>query len=117
MLGLLTALRAAARIESHLHFLASWLDHAQSGWLCALVTGVDVTRLRETSPIRCCQGKELGVGFTVVDVTQPILKFIQTGKESLRRVDGATIELTRRRGLFILQCHVAVLMLLAAVDD
>ena len=75
-----------------------------------------------------CQGEELRVGFTVVDVKRPILSvsrlmdrgietFIQTGKQSLRRYDGATVELTRRGGLFVLQCQVAVPMLLAPVDD
>ena len=75
-----------------------------------------------------CQGEELRVGFTVVDVKRPILSvsrlkdrgietFIQTGKQSLRRFDGATIELTRRGGLFVLQCQVVVPMLLAPVDD
>ena len=35
----------------------------------------------------------------------------------LRRFDGATAELTRRGGLFVLQCQVVVLMLLAPVDE
>ena len=34
--------------------------------------------------------------------------FIQTGKKSMRRFDGATVELTRRGGLFVLQCQVVV---------
>ena len=66
-----------------------------------------------------CQGEELRVGFTVVDVKRPILsvsrlmdrgieKFIQSGKQILRRFDGATVELTRRGGLFVLQCQVVV---------
>ena len=65
---------------------------------------------RRTVDFRC-QGEELRVGFTVVDVKRPILSisrlmdrgietFIQTGKQSLRRYDGATVELTRRGGLF-----------------
>ena len=75
-----------------------------------------------------CQGEELRVGFTVVDVKRPIPSvsrlmdrcietFIQTGEQSLRRFDGATVELTRRGGLFVLQCQVVVPMLLALVDD
>ena len=63
-----------------------------------------------------CQGEELRVGFTVVDVKRPILSvsrlmdrgietFIQAGEQFLRRFDGATVELTRRGGLFVLQCH------------
>ena len=58
-----------------------------------------------------CQSEELRVGFTVVDVKRPILgvsrlmdrgieTFIQAGKQILRRFDGATVELTRRGGLF-----------------
>ena len=65
-----------------------------------------------------CQGEELRVGFTVVDVKRPILSvsrlmdrgietFIQAGKQILRRFDGATVELTRRGGLFVL--HVKLL--------
>ena len=42
---------------------------------------------------------------------------IQAGKQSLRRFDGATFELTRRGGLFVLQCQVVVPRLLALVDD
>ena len=42
---------------------------------------------------------------------------IQTGKQSLRRFDGATVELTRRCGLFFLQCQVAIPRLLAPVVD
>ena len=68
------------------------------------------------------------MGYTVVDVKRPILgvsrlmdrgieTFIQAGKQSLRRFDGATVELTRRGGLFVLQCQVVVPMLLALVDD
>ena len=75
-----------------------------------------------------CQGEELRVGFTVVDVKRPILgvsrlmdrgieTFIQTGKQSLRRSDGATVEPTRRGGLFVLQCQAVVPMLLAHVDE
>ena len=74
------------------------------------------------------QGEELRVGFTVVDVKRPILSvsrlmdrgietFIQAGKQFLRRFDGATIELTRRGGFFVLKCQVAVPMLLAPVDE
>ena len=150
-------------------------DHAQSGWLFELVTGVEDTRLRENEVVELlldtgatehvcepgdlthvaltsgsrpslktatgellkhdglrtvdfwCQGKELRVGITVVDVKRPILSvpllmdrgietFIQTGKQSFRRSDGATIELPRRGGLFVLQCQVAVPMLLAASE-
>ena len=61
-------------------------------------------------------------------VKQPILSvsrlmdrgietFIQAGKQFLRRVDGATVELTRRGGLFVLQCQPVVPMLLAPVDE
>ena len=75
-----------------------------------------------------CQGEELRVGFTVVDVKRPILSAsrlmdrgietcIQTGKQSLRRFDGAAVELTRRGGLFFLQCQVTVSMLLAPADE
>ena len=66
-----------------------------------------------------CQNEELRVGFTVVDVKRPILSvsrmmdrgietFIQAGKQMLRRFDGATVELTRRGGLFVLQCQAVV---------
>ena len=75
-----------------------------------------------------CQGEELRVDFTVVDVKRPILSvsrltdrgietFIQAGKQIPRRFDGATVELTRRGGLFVLQCQVVVPMLLAPVDE
>ena len=72
-----------------------------------------------------CQGEELRVGFTVVDVKRPILSvprlmdrgIIQAGKQFLRRFDGATVELTRRGGLFVLQCQTVVPMLLAPVDE
>ena len=64
----------------------------------------------------------------VVDVKRPILSvsrlmdrgietFIQAGKQILRRFDGATVELTRRGGLFVLQCQAVVPMLLAPVDE
>ena len=43
--------------------------------------------------------------------------FIQAGKQFLRRFDGATLELTRRGGLFVLQCQAVVPMLLALVDE
>ena len=43
--------------------------------------------------------------------------FIQIGKQSLRRFDSATVELTRRGGFFVLPCKVVVPMLLALVDD
>ena len=43
--------------------------------------------------------------------------FIQAGKQFLRRFDGATVELTRRGGLFVLQCQAVVPMLLALVDE
>ena len=43
--------------------------------------------------------------------------FIQAGKQFLRRFDGATVELTRRGGLFVLQCQAVVPMLLAPVND
>ena len=60
-----------------------------------------------------CQGEELRVGFTGVDVKRPILSvsrlmdrgietFIQAGAQILRRFDGATVELTRRGGLLVL---------------
>ena len=75
-----------------------------------------------------CQGEELRVGFTVVDVKRPILSvsrlmdrgietFIQVGKQILRRFNGATVKLTRRGGLFVLQCELVVPMLLAPVDE
>ena len=75
-----------------------------------------------------CQGEELRVGFTVVDVKRPILGVskltdrgietcIEAGKQFLRRFDGATVELTRRGGLFVLQCPAVVPMLLAPVDE
>ena len=75
-----------------------------------------------------CPGEELRVGFTVVDVKGPILSvsrlmdrgietFIQAGKQILRRVNGATVGLTRRGGLFVQQCQVVVPMLLAPVDE
>ena len=75
-----------------------------------------------------CQGQELRVGFTVVDVKRPVLSaswlmdrgietLIQTGKQGLRRFDGSTVELTRRFGLFVLQCQVIVPQLLAPVVD
>ena len=75
-----------------------------------------------------CQGEELRVGFTVVDVKRPILSvsrlmdrciktFIRAGQQILRRFDGATVELTRRGGLFGLQCQVVVPMLLAHEDE
>ena len=43
--------------------------------------------------------------------------FIQAGKQILRRFNGATVELTRRCGLSVLQCQVVVPMLLAPVDE
>ena len=46
-----------------------------------------------------------------------IESFIQAGKQFLRRFDGATVELTRRGGLFVLQCQADVPMLLAPVDE
>ena len=66
-----------------------------------------------------CQGEELRVGFTVVDVKRPILSasrlmdrgietFIQAGKQFQRRFDGATVDLTRLGGLFVLQCQAVV---------
>ena len=69
-----------------------------------------------------CQGEELRVGFTVFDVKQPILSvsrlmdsgietFIQTGKRNLLRFDGATVEITRRGGLFVLHCQVVLWMM------
>ena len=68
------------------------------------------------------------MGFTVVDVKRPILSvsrlidrrletFIQAGKQLLRRFDGATVELTRPGGLFVLQCQAGVPMLLAPEDE
>ena len=75
-----------------------------------------------------CQCEELRVGFTVVDVKRPILSvsrltdrgietFIQASKQILRRFDGATVELTRRGGRFVLQRQAVVPMLLALVDE
>ena len=66
------------------------------------------------------------MGFTVVDVKRPILSvsrlmdrgietFIQVGEQILRRFEGATVELTRRGGLFVLHCQAVVPMLLAPV--
>ena len=43
--------------------------------------------------------------------------FIQAGKQILRRFDGATVELTRRGGLFVLQCQAVVPMLLEPLDE
>ena len=43
--------------------------------------------------------------------------FIQAGAQILRRFDGATVELTRCGGLFVLQCQVVVPMLLVPVDE
>ena len=43
--------------------------------------------------------------------------FIQAGKQILRRFEGATVEVTRRGGLFVLQCQAVVPMLLALVDE
>ena len=73
------------------------------------------------------QGEELRVNFTVVDVKRPTLSasrlmdrgieaLLLAGKQSLRRFDGATVELTRRGRLFVLQCQVVVPRLLAPVD-
>ena len=75
-----------------------------------------------------CQGEELRVGFTIVGVKRPILSVsrlmdrgietsIQPGKEFLRRFDGATVEFTRRGGLFVQQCQAVVPMLLAPADE
>ena len=75
-----------------------------------------------------CQGEELRVGFIVVVVKRQILSvsrlmdrgietFVQAGKQILRRFDGATVELTRRGDLFVLQCQVVVPMLLPPVDE
>ena len=66
--------------------------------------------------------------FTDVDVKRPILSvsrlmdrgigtFVQTGKQSLRRIDGGTVKFTRRGGLHVLQCQVVVPMLLAVGDE
>ena len=66
-----------------------------------------------------CQGEELRVGLTVVDVRRPILsvsRLMDRGIETFIQAGGATVELTRRGGLFVLQCQVAVPMLLAPVD-
>ena len=43
--------------------------------------------------------------------------FIPAGKQILRRFNSSTVELTRRGGLFVLQCQVVVPMLLAPVDE
>ena len=75
-----------------------------------------------------CQGEELRVGFTVVDVKRPVLSvsrlmdrgietFIQAGKQILRRFNGETVELTSRDCLSVLQCQSVVPMLLAPVDE
>ena len=75
-----------------------------------------------------CQGEELRVNFTIDDVKRPIPSvsrlmdrgietFIQAGKQILRRFDGASVELTRRGGLFVLQYQVVVPTLLAPVDE
>ena len=67
------------------------------------------------------------MNFTVVDVKRPKLSasrlmdrgieaLLLAGKQSLRRFDGATVELTRRGRLFVLQCQVVVPRLLAPVD-
>ena len=43
--------------------------------------------------------------------------FIQAGKQFLRRFDGATVELTRRGGFFVLQCQAVVPMLLLVDEE
>ena len=43
--------------------------------------------------------------------------FIQAGKQFLQRFDGATVELTRRGGLFVLKRQAVVPMLLALLDE
>ena len=75
------------------------------------------------------QSEELRVSFTVVDVKRPILSvsrltdrgiqtFIQAAKQMLRRSDGVVVALTRRGGLFVLQCQVVPCpMVLALVDE
>ena len=63
-----------------------------------------------------CQGEELRVGFSRL-MDRGIETFIQAGKQFLRRLNGATVELTRRGGLFVLQCQAVVPILLALVDE
>ena len=110
--------------------------HSQSGLLCELMVESDDARVRECEFVELLVDtgatehvcEELRVGFTVVEVKRPILSvsrlmdrgietFIQAGKQFLRRFDGATVELTRRGGLFVLQCQDVVPMLLAPVDE
>ena len=43
--------------------------------------------------------------------------FIHAGKHYLRRFDGATVELARRGGLFVLQSQAVVPMLLFRVNE
>ena len=43
--------------------------------------------------------------------------FFQAHKQILRRFDGATVALTSRGDLFVLQCQAVVPMLLAPVDE
>ena len=74
------------------------------------------------------QGQELRVGFTVVDLKRPIMSasrlmdrgietLIQADRQFLRRFDGATVVLTRRGGLFVLECQVSTPRLLAPVAE
>ena len=74
-----------------------------------------------------CQGEELRVDTTVVDVGRPNLSisrlmdkgintFIQAGEQILRRFDGATVD-SHVVVVFILHCQAVVPMLLAPVDE
>ena len=47
-----------------------------------------------------CQGEELRVDFTVVDVKRPILRVSRLMDRGIETFNGATVELTRRSGLF-----------------
>ena len=72
--------------------------------------------------------KRTSIGFTVVDVKRPIMSasrlmdrgietLIQGDRQFLRRFDGATVELTRRGGLFVLECQVVIPRLMAPVAE
>ena len=121
-------------------------DHAQSGWLCELVVGSDDAQMREGEFVELLVGTgatEHACGphdfkhAALTNGPRPALKTatgeptnseclkvdgqrhrdVQAGKQSLRRFDGATVDLTRRGGLFVLQCQAVVSMLLALVYE
>ena len=68
------------------------------------------------------------MGFAVVDVKRQIISasrlmdrrietLLQADRKFLRRYDGATVALTRRGGLFVLECPVITPRLLAPVAE